>query len=250
MTGGMSRRYTFFQDLRKEGWPLVALDVGDLAQPASACEAEMKFHTLVESKEKMGYNAVGFGPNDLRLPAAELVLVAADVNGKPSMFVSANVGLFGFDQNITQTSRVVEAGGMRIGVTAILGKQYQKETSRQSRDRNVRSGSGLEEDRARIEAERRLSGVAGQRHAGRNRSSWPRSFPSSTSWLLRRGRNCRPTDAGNDPGNANAADYGRPQGDERDRAGLVRRRSRRSATSACRWIRDSTFARCALASPR
>ena len=31
MTGGMSRRYTFFQELRKKGWPLVALDVGDLA---------------------------------------------------------------------------------------------------------------------------------------------------------------------------------------------------------------------------
>jgi len=39
----------------------------------------------------------------------------------------ANVGLFGFDQNITQTSRVVEAGGVKIGVTAILGRQYQKE---------------------------------------------------------------------------------------------------------------------------
>ena len=75
----------------------------------------------------MGYNAVGFGADDLRLPAAELVSVAADVNGKPSVFVSANVGLFGFDQNITQTSRIIKAGGMKIGVTAILGKQYQKE---------------------------------------------------------------------------------------------------------------------------
>ena len=75
----------------------------------------------------MGYSAVGFGADDLRLPAAELVSVAADVNGKPSVFVSANVGLFGFDQNVTQTSRIVKAGGMKIGVTAVLGKQYQKQ---------------------------------------------------------------------------------------------------------------------------
>jgi len=129
MTGGMSRRYTFFQDLRKtKGWPLVALDVGDLAN-GFGLQAEIKFRTLVESKEKMGYNAVAFGANDLRLPPAELVSVAAEVNGKPSVFVSANVGLYGFDQKITQTSRVIKAGGMRIGVTAILGRQYQKQIS-------------------------------------------------------------------------------------------------------------------------
>ena len=55
--------------------------------------------------------------------------MAADVNGKPSIFLSANVGLFGFDQHVTQTSCVVDAGGMRIGVTAILGKEYQKEVN-------------------------------------------------------------------------------------------------------------------------
>jgi hypothetical protein len=126
MTGGISRRYTFFQELRKKGWPLVAFDVGGLASGFGR-EAEIKFRTLVESKEKMGYNAVGFGSDDLRLPPDELVLVAAEVNGKPSMFLSANVGLYGFDQNVTQTSRVVKAGGMRIGVTAILGKDYQKQ---------------------------------------------------------------------------------------------------------------------------
>lgn len=129
MKGGMGRRYAFFQQLRKDGWPLVALDVGGLARGFGR-EAEMKFRTLVESKDKMGYNAVGFGADDLRLPAAELVSVAADVNDKPSMFLSANVGLFGFDQKITQTSRVIKAGGLRIGVTAVLGKEYQKEVNK------------------------------------------------------------------------------------------------------------------------
>jgi hypothetical protein len=127
MTGGISRRYTLLQDLRKNrGWPLVALDVGGLANGFGQ-EAEIKFRKLVESKEKMAYNAVAFGVDDLRIPAADLVSVAADVNGKPSVFVAGNVGLFGFDQNITQTTRIIKAGGMRIGVTAVLGKQYQKE---------------------------------------------------------------------------------------------------------------------------
>ena len=128
MTGGISRRYAFFQDLRKKGWPLVALDVGDLAKPDNfGLEPEMKFHALVESKQKMGYDAVAFGPDDLHMPVSELILVAADVNDKPSMFLAANIGLFGFDQKITQTSRIIKAGGLRIGVTAILGNQYRKE---------------------------------------------------------------------------------------------------------------------------
>ena len=36
-------------------------------------------------------------------------------------FVSANVGLFGIDSGITPRFRVVEAGGMRIGITSIVG---------------------------------------------------------------------------------------------------------------------------------
>jgi hypothetical protein len=130
MKGGMSRRSSLLQQLRKEGWPLVAVDVGGLTpHHGYGPETEIKFQTLAQSKEKMGYSAVGFGADDLRMPASALVLAAADVDGKPSAFVSANVGLLGFDQHITQTYRVVEAGGLKIGITAILGKTYQKEVN-------------------------------------------------------------------------------------------------------------------------
>lgn len=126
MKGGMRRRYAMLEQLRKDGWPVVPLDVGSLAR-GFGLQAEMKFRMLVEGKEKMGYKAVGFGPDDLRLPAASLVSVAAEVNNKPSMFLSANVGLFSFDAHVTETSRVVVADGRKIGVTAVLGTQYQKE---------------------------------------------------------------------------------------------------------------------------
>ncbi len=126
MKGGMSRRHTFFQELRKKGWPVVGLDVGGLVRGFGR-QAELKFQTTVEGKRKMAYDAITFGADDLRLPAGELVAVAADVNGKPSPFVTANVGLFGFDAQITPKSRIIEAGKMKIGVTAVLGKSYQKE---------------------------------------------------------------------------------------------------------------------------
>ena len=126
MRGGMSRRHTFIERLRKQGWPLIVLDAGGIARGFGR-QAEMKFQTLVEGKRKMGYDAIAFGANELRLPAGELVSVAAGIDGESSLFLSANVGLFGFDAGITPASRVIKAGEMKVGVTAVLGTQHQKE---------------------------------------------------------------------------------------------------------------------------
>ena len=126
MKGGMARRATFFQKLRQDGWPVLGLDVGGLIHGFGR-QAELKFQTLVESKRKMGYEGIAFGADDLRLPAGELVAVAASVDGKPSPFLAANVGLLGKPGDITPQCRVIEAGGVRIGVTAVLGKKFQKE---------------------------------------------------------------------------------------------------------------------------
>jgi hypothetical protein len=126
MKGGMSRRYTLLKQLRKDGWPVVGLDVGGLANGFGR-EAEIKFQTMVEGMRKTGYDAIALGASDLSLPTGELAAVAATVNGQQSPFVSANVGLFGFDSGMTSTYRIVTAGGMRIGITSVLGKKYQKE---------------------------------------------------------------------------------------------------------------------------
>lgn len=126
MRGGMGRRHTFFQQIRQAGWPVVALDVGGLARGFGR-QAELKFQTMIEGKRKMQYDAIAFGIDDLRLPAGELVAAAASIDGKPSLFVAANVGLFGFAAEITPKSRIIEAGGMKVGVTAVLGKRYQEQ---------------------------------------------------------------------------------------------------------------------------
>jgi hypothetical protein len=126
MKGGMGRRATLFKELRREGWPVLALDVGGLVQGFGR-QAELKFQTAVEGKRRMKYDAIAFGADDLRLPAGELVAVAAGIDGKASPFVSANVGLLGQPGEITPQSHILQAGGMKIGVTAVLGKSYQKE---------------------------------------------------------------------------------------------------------------------------
>lgn len=119
--GGISRRFSFFKKLEADGWPFVAVDLGGLVDRFNR-EAELKYQITGEALAKMAYSAVAFGPKDLRLPATGLLSVTAAQDG-PSPYVSANVNLF--DQ--TQPFRVVEAGGMKIGVTSVLGDEYQRE---------------------------------------------------------------------------------------------------------------------------
>ena len=118
--GGLSRRRNFFGALAAAEWPVVALDLGDQVNRFGR-QTEIKFGSIVDGLKAMQYAAVGFGPKDLRLPAEEVVAAISAVGDKPTPFVCANVGLIGFDSGITPLYRVVEAGGLKIGITAVLG---------------------------------------------------------------------------------------------------------------------------------
>jgi hypothetical protein len=118
--GGLSRRQNFLRALEEAGWPVVAVDLGGQVKRFGR-QTEAKFQSIVDGLRAMRYAAVGFGPGDLRLPAEELVAAVAAVGNEPTPFVSANVGLLGLDANITPKFRIVEAGGLKIGITSVLG---------------------------------------------------------------------------------------------------------------------------------
>lgn len=126
MKGGLTRRHSLFKQLEADGWPVVGLDVGGLVKGFGR-QAELKFHLSVDAMQKMGYDAIALGKSDLRLPAGELLSRVASSEGAPSPFLSANVAVFGFDAKMTANHRIVDAGGLRIGITAVLGSQWQKE---------------------------------------------------------------------------------------------------------------------------
>jgi hypothetical protein len=120
--GGMSRRHSLIKQLQAQGWPVAAVDVGGLVRRFGK-QAEIQFAISADALKLMGYGAVGFGPSDLRLSAGEIVAAVAGADPKDSLFVSANVDLFG----LTPKFRILEAGGMKIGVTSVLGKEYQEQ---------------------------------------------------------------------------------------------------------------------------
>jgi hypothetical protein len=118
--GGLSRRQNFLRALETSGWPVVPLDIGGQVKRFGR-QTEAKFQSIVDGLRGMRYDAVGFGPGDLRLPAEELVAAVAPIGDRPTPYVSANVGLLGLDANITPRFRVVESGGLKIGITTVLG---------------------------------------------------------------------------------------------------------------------------------
>ncbi|MGQ9574644.1 MAG: multiheme c-type cytochrome [Thermoguttaceae bacterium] len=123
MKGGIGRRFMMLDELRRtRGWPVVAVDVGGQVKGYGK-QTELKFQITVQALKKMGYDAVALGRNDLKLPALEVAAHAAGVGGAESIFVSANVNLF----DLIPRQRVIDRGGLRLGITSILGAKYQKE---------------------------------------------------------------------------------------------------------------------------
>jgi hypothetical protein len=140
MKGGLSRRYGLCQQLRGDGgpnwpkgpkspWPLVAVDVGGQVKGYDQ-QAVFKFQATAEALAKMGYDAVGLGVGELRLPAGDVLVAALDFAAAgQGRFVSANVGVLDEPGKIAElpVKRIVSAGGKKIGITAVLGKNAQSQ---------------------------------------------------------------------------------------------------------------------------
>ena len=73
----------------------------------------------------MGYEAVGFGPDDLRLSIDEVFAAVASDDPDNIKHLSSNASLLGF----TPKHRVIETGGLKIGVTGVLGTKQMRQIS-------------------------------------------------------------------------------------------------------------------------
>jgi len=114
--GGLNRRYALVKQLQEKGWNPIPVDAGNQVRRFGR-QPEIKFQITIDGLKKMDYRAVGYGPDDLRLSADELIAIVAPQGDKPTPFVCANVNLL----DLAPAHRVVEAGGKKVGITAVLG---------------------------------------------------------------------------------------------------------------------------------
>ena len=128
MKGGLSRRLSMFDELRNErGWPVVAVDVGGLINGFGP-QADLKLQTTLNAMQAMKYDAIALGRSELQFSIGDLLFAGA---GEESPFISANAALLAFDAGLTEAWRFVEAGGVKLGITAVVGRKWQREIHNQ-----------------------------------------------------------------------------------------------------------------------
>ncbi|MBQ9127445.1 MAG: hypothetical protein IJY15_06775, partial [Thermoguttaceae bacterium] len=121
MKGGLSRRRDFLQNLRQErGWDVVAVDAGQTTVGFGVQE-ELKFDMAMNAFRLMEYDAIGIGKGELRFPAYFLLTFTAPTAAdSASLFTSANVGVYGFHDAYALPFKVIERGGLKIGVVSVV----------------------------------------------------------------------------------------------------------------------------------
>jgi hypothetical protein len=122
--GGLKRRYTMLKQLRDKDWAVVPVDAGG-QEKYTGVQAGLKVDFTYRALMKMGYEAVGFGENDLKLDLMWMIINLEPASANP--LVSANVAIGDFESGNSKRYTIVNKGGMRIGITTVLGT---KEISR------------------------------------------------------------------------------------------------------------------------
>jgi hypothetical protein len=78
--GGLARRWNFIEQLRKErGWPVVAVDLGDIVDDPRTRRAikeqvVLKYQTSMEALKQMGYLGVAIGQYETEMPLLDILL--------------------------------------------------------------------------------------------------------------------------------------------------------------------------------
>jgi len=125
--GGMSRRYNFIQTLKNKDWPVVAMDLGDVAQTSGAVfeQRQLKYSTAMEALDLMGYTAVGLGSHEFAFPLFEALSTYSLNNSSPSV-VAANLqkrneGELFHNLNVKSYAISKDGKGPRVGVVGLIG---------------------------------------------------------------------------------------------------------------------------------
>ncbi len=122
--GGLSRRHNMLKALAAKGWPLCPVDVGEQVRRFGK-EQEIKFGATADALKTMGYLGTALGVDDLKFSGGVLVGATLDAENRVSPFVMANVVLFD-NPDMLKQFRVVNVGGLKLGMTAVLGEEAQQ----------------------------------------------------------------------------------------------------------------------------
>jgi hypothetical protein len=131
--GGLERRYNFLQTLKQRGWPVVAVDLGDIAQTQGPqilpnVQGLIKYRYSMEALNLMDYLAVGIGECEGSLPLKEALDNYALNNNSPRVLCA---NLKDKETNFPDevgSWKVTDVPGtnLKVGVTSVVGPAVAK----------------------------------------------------------------------------------------------------------------------------
>jgi hypothetical protein len=136
--GGLERRYNFVKLLQTHGWPVVAYDVGDIAQnigPANLANVQglIKYRYSMEALREIGYTAVSFGQYEASLALSHAIdeyalnndrpaLLAANLIDKARLFPDEGRTAPEWDRSYVGSWQVTNTpGGTKVGALGVVG---------------------------------------------------------------------------------------------------------------------------------
>jgi len=141
--GGLERRYNFIESLKKRGWPVVAVDLGDVAQ-RSGPQSQLKYGYAMRALQIMGYSGVGIGENELAMPLMDALVQFTLQNGDKSPRVLAGnlqnkkENFPGGGKKPSMVDSWIVASGMKdapkVGVVSVVGVKLAEKVEKEIRD--------------------------------------------------------------------------------------------------------------------
>jgi hypothetical protein len=136
--GGLERRYNFVELLKAQGWPVVALDLGDVPQmqgPAKLSNVQglIKYRYAMEAMKRIGYTATSFGEYEATQPlsaaideyalnSAEPAVLAANLLKKDALFPDKERKAPGWGDSYVGSWQVTAATPrIKVGTLGVIG---------------------------------------------------------------------------------------------------------------------------------
>jgi hypothetical protein len=130
--GGLERRYNFLQTLKERGWPVVAVDLGDIPQRQGPrrlpnLQGLLKYEYSMRALREMGYTAVTVGEHELAMPLDRALGQYALNNPEPRVIVD---NLANAEENFPGTGRwrLTQPLGspLKVAVAGVVGPTVQE----------------------------------------------------------------------------------------------------------------------------
>jgi hypothetical protein len=133
--GGLARRQGFLDQVRQKQWPMLLADLGGMADDLSEQpvqdkylitqeQSQLKLKITLEALEKMGYDVMGLGPEDVAGGFIHLIGLMLGMQRPHGLNANLSIKPEFVEEGWFQPHVVREVGRVRIGLTAAVTERF------------------------------------------------------------------------------------------------------------------------------